>query len=245
MRALKVPSTARLSAAESTSGDACASVVRTASIVAMFGAIIPAPLAIPPTRKVPPSRVTCFGCVSVVRIAVAAAVAWSGERPRPPTRAGAAASMVSIGRAKPMRPVEQTSTSSTPAPSGPATAAAMRSAATSPAAPVAALAQPLLRMTAAALPAVAARWARLTTTGAAQDLFVVKVAAAGTAPDTAATSARSARPPGLIPAAAPFATKPRAQVTLTASPPPGAGPKSRRGRARCSPPGSPARRRPW
>ena len=59
----------------------------------MFGAIIPAPLAIPPTRNAAPSRVTCLGWVSVVRIAVAAAVASAGEPPRRATRVGAAAAI--------------------------------------------------------------------------------------------------------------------------------------------------------
>ena len=81
---------------------------------------------------------------------------------------------------------------------------------------MAALALPLLRITAAARPPVAARWARLTCTGAAASLFCVKVAAAFTAtPSAVATSDRSGSPDGLMPAATPLATNPAGVVTLT------------------------------
>ena len=53
-----------------------ASMVTCASVVAMSGRIMPAPLAMPPMRTRPPGRSTCvwasFGKRSVVRIALAA-----------------------------------------------------------------------------------------------------------------------------------------------------------------------------
>ena len=51
-----------------------ASVVSTTSIVASWGASMPAPLAIPPTDHPSPSTTTCLLTVSVVMIASAAAV---------------------------------------------------------------------------------------------------------------------------------------------------------------------------
>ena len=75
-----------------------------------------------------------------------------------------------------------------------------RSASASPVAPVAALALPLLRTTAAARPPVAARWARLTSTGAALARFVVNTPAAATGrPSAVATRARSGSPLALMP----------------------------------------------
>ena len=73
--------------------------------------------------------------------------------------------------------------------------------------PVAAFAQPLLRTTPVASPPEASRWARLTTTGAAAARFVVNVAAAGTGPCAAATSARSGAPDSLMPQAIPDASE--------------------------------------
>ena len=66
-----------------------ASVVKKASSVAMLGAIMPAPFAMPPTRTVSPSSVNSakasFGRVSVVMIARAA------SPPAPAESAGASA----------------------------------------------------------------------------------------------------------------------------------------------------------
>src|SRR5688500_14668523 len=99
----------------------------------------------------------------------------------------------------------------------------MRSAARRPGAPVAALALPLLTMTADALPLVAVRWLRLSWTGAAAALLVVKTAAAAAGRRSAVvTMARSGWSCGLMPAAVPAATKPFAAVTDI------------RGRGRCS-----------
>ncbi len=107
----------------------------------------------------------------------------------------------SMGNGMPMRPVWHTRISSAVAPMSPATAVHRRSAAARPGAPVAALALPEVRITPAALPPVAARWARLTWTGAAAARLAVKTPAAGTArPSAVATTATSWALPALMPA---------------------------------------------
>ena len=84
-------------------------------MVARFGAIMPAPFAIPPTVHVASptgnSTATSLGFVSVVMMARAAsAPAWREMR-RPAS--AMPARTFSIGRRTPMTPVEATSTSST------------------------------------------------------------------------------------------------------------------------------------
>ena len=108
-RALNERSTPAWRTARRTSGTATASVVSTASIVAMLGESMAAPLAIPPTRKGPASRTTSLRTVSVVRMASAAAVPPSARSPA--AAAGTPSSMAAIGRGMPIRPVEQTRTS--------------------------------------------------------------------------------------------------------------------------------------
>ena len=82
--------------------------------------------------------------------------------------------------------------------------------------------------TAAARPPVESRCARLTRTGAALALLLVNTAAAGTATLSCVhKSARSGAPDAFMPQAAPAATKPRGPVTLTGTPPPSAAPSSR------------------
>src|SRR4051812_48698104 len=84
-----------------------------------------------------------------------------------------------------------------------------------PGAPVAALALPELRITAAAWPRVRSRCDWLVSTGAAVILLSVNTPAAGTAlPSAVATSDRSGSPDALIPQATPAATNPLAAVTL-------------------------------
>ena len=85
----------------------------------------------------------------------------------------------------------------------------------SPAAPVAALALPLVDTMASAQPKppraspeVAARCARDSRTGAAANAFGVKTAAAAAGPPVDTMTARSGRPEALIPAASPPARKP-------------------------------------
>ena len=75
--ALNVSAQASLTARCRSAGSTAASVVRKPSIVAMFGSIMPEPLAIPPIWKTPPGVDTrtavSFGDGSVVMIASAAA----------------------------------------------------------------------------------------------------------------------------------------------------------------------------
>src|SRR6186997_1271956 len=93
-------------------------------------------------------------------------------------------------------------------------------ASSTPGPPVAALAQPLFRITADACPPVRVRWALVVTTGAAVILFCVNTAAAATGrPSAVATRLRSRSPDALIPQATPAAVKPRAAVTVTGTPP--------------------------
>jgi hypothetical protein len=81
---LRLSPTALTSARRSSAGVTLASVVKNASMVARFGAIMPAPLAIPPTWQPTPEAVkptaTCLGRVSVVMIARAASAPPSRER---------------------------------------------------------------------------------------------------------------------------------------------------------------------
>ncbi len=114
-----------------------------------------------------------------------------------------------------MRPVWHTSTSVVAQPSAWAVSSHMRSASARPCSPVAALALPELRITAAARPS--ARWRRLICTGAAATRLLVNTPAAVTgAPSTVATIERSGSPDSLMPDARPPALKPGTEVTLTA-----------------------------
>ena len=154
-----------------------ASVVMKQSIVAMFGSIIPAPLAMPPRRTVFPSisnsTATSLGKVSLVMIASAACrLPWLFAA------AGNSAmevSIFSIGSGTPMRPVEQTMTWRDRNPRALAVASAMRLAFSMPATPVQALAFPAFAMMARASPD--RRCIIDTRTGAALTRFVVNVPA--------------------------------------------------------------------
>ena len=92
-----------------------ASVVMTASIVAMLGAIMPLPLAMPPTvmRRPPISSdgAVCFANVSVVMIARRRHRRRSGCRAPGPPR-GSRAMSLSTGSGTPITPVEETTISS-------------------------------------------------------------------------------------------------------------------------------------
>jgi hypothetical protein len=111
-----------------------ASVVSTTSIVASWGASMPAPFAIPPTDQPLPSTRTCFDTESVVMIASAAACPPS--RSSFPTAASTPARTCSRGFASPISPVEQTTTSIAPKPSRPATRSATAWVVWNPSAPV-------------------------------------------------------------------------------------------------------------
>ena len=78
-------------------------------MVAMSGAIMPQPLAMPPSVKVEPRITTCLGLWSVVRMPRAASSARSTESFF--ASFGMAARIGSIGNGVPMIPVEQTMTS--------------------------------------------------------------------------------------------------------------------------------------
>ncbi len=99
-----------------------ASVVMTTSIVASCGASIPAPLAMPPTVHPEPSTTACLLTESVVMIACAASSPPSGESAA--WAASAPASSASRELARPMSPVEHTTTSTAPIPAFAATRSA-------------------------------------------------------------------------------------------------------------------------
>ena len=136
--ALNVWSTTRFQNGRSVPGSETASVVITASNVAISGWIMPAPLAMPPMMIGPPgvSRRTaqCFGRVSVVMIARAASTPPAGEsfvaasrRPR---------ATFSTGSGTPMTPVESTRAVRGGRPAASSALRAIARAASSPAAPV-------------------------------------------------------------------------------------------------------------
>ena len=121
--ALKESLTAAVRAFWRRSGATTASVVTKASIVAMSGAIIPAPLAIPPSRQ--PSACDTAAVlrrVSVVRMASAAA-ASSG--PRAPAASAMPLDTRSMARKLPILPVEHTSASAGSTPVAVAASAAV------------------------------------------------------------------------------------------------------------------------
>jgi hypothetical protein len=152
--ALKVVRTAAVSARCSASGATAASVVITPIIVAIDGAIMPAPLTMPATvTALPPMRVCTtadLGRVSVVMIARRTAA--SSSRPSRLTAAAMPARTFSIGRRWPMMPVEATSTSSGRVPSSLAVWRAMAWASLKPPGPVQTFAQPALIVNARAVP---------------------------------------------------------------------------------------------
>ncbi len=224
-----------------TSLSRAASVVRTTSMVARPGASMPAPLAMPPT--VQPSLVTTdvLWTVSVVLMAMAAF--------SPPCSESCAAavstpgSSLSIGSSRPMRPVEQTATSTAPRPRTSATFSAVACASWKPLGPVQALAPPELRTT-------ADTWPLFSTcsdhrTGAAFTRLEVKTPAAARRGPVLTTRARSGLPFSLIPAAMPAAVNPFAAVTLTAQLRSSSVRWSRRDPGRCSCSGRHRPRCPW
>ncbi len=208
----------------SVSGSTAASVSTTASIVAIRGWIIPTPLAIPlrVTGTGRPSAsgssivvVTILATESVVRRASAAAVKASSVGASVGMIAANPSRTLSSGNRVPMIPVDRWSVRSTSTPAAVASIRAIAAWSSSPAWPVAALADPLVEMTALAYPNpprgsadVAARWARDRRTGAAAKLFGVKTAATAAGPPVVTMTARSGRPEALIPTASPPAAKP-------------------------------------
>ncbi len=124
-------------------------------MVAIAGASIAAPLAMPPTVKlVPPAgsadAIASLRTVSVVSIASAAACPDASSDPSTAATFGMPASSAAIGNGMPIRPVEQTNTSAVSHPSAAAVISHMRRASARPGSPVAAFALPELNTTAAA-----------------------------------------------------------------------------------------------
>ena len=143
-----------------------ASVATKPSMVAMFGRIMPAPLAMPVTVTAVPPRLTfreaALGTVSVVMMASAAAAQLSSRRSA--MQAGRPASRRSTGSGSMMTPVENGSTCQGEQPSSRATASQLARAACRPGSPVPALAMPVFTTRARMPPAcgAAARCSRQT-----------------------------------------------------------------------------------
>ena len=176
--ALNVSSTAAASARCSSAGATAASVVTNPSIVAIIGSIMPEPLAMPPTRKVPLSRLrsrtrVSFGNGSVVMMPRAASRA-ARRRQRVGRRGDAALDLrhVQLDADDAGRGDQHVAGLARRAPPRELGASLARRACRP--APVQALAQPLLT-TIAARAAAGRRSARSTrATGAACAWFVVK-----------------------------------------------------------------------
>ena len=166
-----------------------------ASMVPMFGAIMPEPLQIPATEKPSPRIRACFSTRSVVMIARAAAASASSERASEPARPAACRSIRGRSRYRPITPVEATPTSRSSTPRARPPIAAMAAASSRPRRPVWAFAQPEF----ATIPPSRPRRIRsiISSIGGARTRFEVKTPAA-------VPSARiRARPylPSLMPAA--------------------------------------------
>ena len=189
------------------------SVVIKQSIVAIFGLIIPEPLAIPPTvTSLPATSIvtaTFLGYVSVVIIASAAVSPQAFVSPISGNTFSTPESILSIGRFTPITPVEQTNTFSASTPISSPNLPAVALASSIPCCPVQAFALPLFTTT--------PETGFLTTsishnTGAAFTTFVVKQPAAtqGFSLTITAISFFSF----FIPTAAPPALNPIGAVTL-------------------------------
>ena len=167
-----------------------------ASIVAIFGSIIPAPFAIPATEILrPPNEtvaITVLGRVSEVIIARLAATLRSSEFESPAAASATPLATFSIGINSPILPVEQTNTCDFSQPIASAARAHILSASSSPRVPVQAFALPLLA-TIARIFGDAFRRAMSSNTGDAFTSFVVNTpaASAGVSETTRAKSRRS------------------------------------------------------
>ena len=192
--ALKVSATATDSMSCSAAGGRAASVATKASMVAMFGAIMPEPLAIPAIRTGVRSiwvwATAPLGNVSVVMIADAAAAQLSASRPA--TSSGTTGSIRPASSTTPITPVEASITWSAGTPRAAPAASAVRRAASAPGAPVKLLAQPALQTRARTRPPSASSAARHQSTGAEPTPCLVNTPAA-VAPGSKAMSRRSGR----------------------------------------------------
>ena len=190
----------------SSAGEAAASVRMTASIVAIRGWIMPTPLAMPLTRMSwsepsAPGKATETVATLVVESVVRRATAAASKSAPVAARAGTSAAMPAATRSSgsrvPMTPVERWRTSAVPMPRASATSSPTRAWSASPAAPVAALAQPLVETIARTQPSEASSAEREARIGAAAKAFGVKTAAAAAGPPPATIRARSGPAAGL------------------------------------------------
>ena len=191
--ALKDCSQARASIVRNSFGSIAASVATKASMVAMSGWIMPAPLAMPvtvtglsPTRT---RRDAALATVSVVMMASAADSQLSSRRSV--MHSGSARVTRSTGRGSMITPVENGSTCPPSKPNRRAVSAQMARASASPRSPVPALALPVLT-TIARMAEAAARCSRQTRTGAAQKRLRVNTPAT-VLPSASLNSSRSLR----------------------------------------------------
>ena len=187
--------TAADSAVWSTSGATARSVKTNPSIVAMSGAIMPLPLAMPTMwAAVPSTRADdALENVSVVRIAPAASVHPSADETSSfAARAGRPERNAASGSVSPITPVDARYTRCGSTPRASPTSSAVSAAAVSPALPVNALALPLLHTTALAVRSPAARIVRHQSTGALGHRLLVNVAAT-VVPSASSARKRSAR----------------------------------------------------
>ena len=174
---LKLASTPLRNIVCSASAGIFASVNTKQSIVAMSGAIIPLPLAIPVIRTcaspICATRVAAFGNVSVVMMPRAAASQLSSDKVS--CSSGNTATSFSCGSTSPITPVEATNTCFGGHPANLPAAAAVVAQASRPALPVNTLALPAFTTTIRALPPFKA--ARHQSTGAPGHLLEVKTPA--------------------------------------------------------------------
>src|SRR5688572_2981006 len=212
--ALKVSCADACRACRNRPGATCASVVRNPSMVAIWGSIIPEPLAIPPILNDPCGVSTVMACSfgngSVVMMARAASLPLEAERARAAARIPATTR--SMFRVTPITPVLATSTSSGVHPTAAAVSTAIMRAWARPTSPVHAFAHPLLTTTARAMPCVSPMCRRDTMTGAACARFVVKSAAADAEVSAARMARSSAVAAGLMPQCTPAVVNPAGAV---------------------------------
>ena len=146
------------------------------SMVAMFGWIMPLPLAMPPRRQVFPAMVnsTAASFITVSVVMMPSAALWLPWAESPAARAGRPSAIGAMFSGSPMTPVEATTTSSGRMDSAFAVRADICSAISIPLA-LQVLALPLLQITAWAVPSL--RCALVTFRGAPLTRLVVYTAA--------------------------------------------------------------------
>ena len=193
--ALKVSSTPLLSSDCSTADDSGASVNTKDSMVAISGAIMPAPLAMPlmVTLALPSFTVAVatFGKVSVVMIALAASIQWSGVAASVSVASTPSNLVASSG--SPITPVEARNTSPVVQPTAFAAICAVSAVDCLPVLPVKALALPEFTTSARAFDPPRPSLARHHSTGADGHFDLVKTPAT-VVPLSMTASSTSVRP---------------------------------------------------